>query len=468
MFELSRLKKLALGVVGAVLSVVMSASADITVNGERIGDSHTGGTGWTFDEFAYPKTLSLTGAGPFTLSGSDDHEIHIAVEADCAVTASNLSVAVSGKSGCAAFAISSDGFGHGNHSVALTLVGTNRFCSGNNAAGISVGSGHALTIDGTGYLEARGGERGAGIGASSDESVGTITISGGTVEAWGGSGGAGIGGSYERTSGMITTSAGTITISGGTVSAYGGEDAAGIGNGRGLMTRQEGNIVISGGRIYAQGGGNAAAIGGGQNRLIQSVTISGGTVIPVAGANASCAVGCAEGGSSSTDSGTVAFTGGSVMAAADDVEPAPTNAAGVVVHPVTVTGLEPGSAVKTKELTLAEYGMNDVYADSTGSVRFWFPNGIHSFNIGPLHYEVSVSNDEVNVSSEPIPVTIDTVVTLDETSAGLTLAHGTVYVVSTNLTLSGDNGQSALKVAEDATAAIVQVFSLSALSGANR
>ena len=138
MFEVSSLKKLALGVVGAVLSVVMSASADITVNGERIGDSHTGGTGWTFDEFAYPKTLSLTGAGPFTLSGSDDHEIHIAVEADCAVTASNLSVAVSGRSGCAAFAISSDGFGHGNHSVALTLVGTNRFCSGDNAAGISV------------------------------------------------------------------------------------------------------------------------------------------------------------------------------------------------------------------------------------------------------------------------------------------------------------------------------------------
>ena len=44
--------------------------------------------------------------------------------------------------------------------------------------------------------------------------------------------------------------------------------------------------------------------------------------------------------------------------------------------------------------------------------------------------------------------------TLDSSSGGKTLRNGTVYTVPANLTLTGNSGKSALKVAEDSTAVI--------------
>lgn len=102
--------------------------------------------------------------------------------------------------------------------------------------GIQVSESNSLTIygqsKGTGSLEATGGASSAGIGGSSGNDVGTITINGGTINATGGDFAAGIG---TGNSG----NGGTITINGGNITATGGNSAAGIG---GKGTTLTGNI----------------------------------------------------------------------------------------------------------------------------------------------------------------------------------------------------------------------------------
>jgi hypothetical protein len=89
-----------------------------------------------------------------------------------------------------------------------------------------------VTINGSGSLDAVGGDGSAGIGGSWNQDNGTVIIEGGTVNAEGGfdatgiGGGAGIGGGGNG-------SCGTIRISGGTVNATAGWHGAGIGGGAG-------------------------------------------------------------------------------------------------------------------------------------------------------------------------------------------------------------------------------------------
>ena len=143
-------------------------------------------------------------------------------------------------------------------------------------AGISVAAGHTLTLRGPGTLNAIGGSRSAGIGASySNESTGcgNIVIESGTINATGGSEyGAGIGNT-------LTQKCGDITITGGTVNATGSsEGAPGIGAGQaaGPQGPYCGKIIISGGTITATGGDYAAGIGNGNETEISAITITTG------------------------------------------------------------------------------------------------------------------------------------------------------------------------------------------------
>lgn len=141
--------------------------------------------------------------------------------------------------------------------VDLYIEGSSVLQSGENCAGIQKEDDGQLTIDGSGSLEATGGQSGAGIGGAFHKSGNNITINGGKIIAQSTTGygwGAGIGGGNEG-------NGNNITINGGDVTAIGGSEAAGIGGG--IHASAE-NITINGGTVTAKAGGGAAAIGGGR------------------------------------------------------------------------------------------------------------------------------------------------------------------------------------------------------------
>ena len=133
--------------------------------------------------------------------------------------------------------------------------------------GIDVAEGNALTIEGSGALNATAEMHHAAIGGG-DSDGGTIHIHGGTITATGGRDGAGIGSGYSR-------ACGDIAISGGTVVARGGDWGAGIGSGD---WGTGGTIAISGGTVVASGGKWGAGIGGGSAGECGTINISGGQV----------------------------------------------------------------------------------------------------------------------------------------------------------------------------------------------
>jgi hypothetical protein len=117
----------------------------------------------------------------------------------------------------------------------------------------------------SGYLYAKAGAVGAGIGAGYGSAGGSISILGGNIEAIGGSGGgAGIGAG----GGINSYVTGDITISGGGVTATGGSlGGAGIGGGYGGNSSVRGDITINGGDVIAAGSSSGGAgIGGGKRR----------------------------------------------------------------------------------------------------------------------------------------------------------------------------------------------------------
>ena len=159
--------------------------------------------------------------------------------------------------------------------VDLYIEGSSVLQSGENCAGIQKEDDGQLTIDGSGSLEATGGESGAGIGGASGKPGNNNTINGGTITASGKAGngwGAGIGGGKGQ-------GGSNITIRGGNVKAIPGAEAAGIGGGfKGNGT----DISIEGGTVYAEsGGGNGgtAAIGGGRaGGNGENIQITGGDI----------------------------------------------------------------------------------------------------------------------------------------------------------------------------------------------
>ncbi len=143
------------------------------------------------------------------------------------------------------------------------------------------GSGTMLAIQGSGSVNATGGESSAGIGSRGSSShwdydgCGNITISSGSVTANGGKDGAGIGSGRSGT-------CGDITISGGIVTAIGKNGGAGIGGG---TQGKFGDINITSGAIYVKaamgyaGDSNMAPIGKGESAPegCGTVTIDGTT-----------------------------------------------------------------------------------------------------------------------------------------------------------------------------------------------
>ena len=159
--------------------------------------------------------------------------------------------------------------------VDLYIEGSSVLQSGENCAGIQKEDDGQLTIDGSGSLEATGGQSGAGIGGASGKPGNNITINGGTITASGKAGngwGAGIGGGKGQ-------GGSNITIRGGNVKAIPGAEAAGIGGGfKGNGT----DISIEGGTVYAESGGGSggtAAIGGGRvEGNGKNIQITGGDI----------------------------------------------------------------------------------------------------------------------------------------------------------------------------------------------
>ena len=188
----------------------------------------------------------------------------------------------------------------GDAIIVLAEGTTNSVKGGMNNPGIYVPQGHTLTLQGSGTLNATGGNSSAGIGSGRSSSCGNITISGGNVTAIGGQYAAGIGSGRS-------SSCGTVTISDGTVTATGSQYAAGIGSG--YYYSSCGNITINGGIVNATGGELAAGIGSGRASSCGNITISGGTITATGGYRGA---GIGSGWPSSCDN--IAISGGTVTA----------------------------------------------------------------------------------------------------------------------------------------------------------
>ena len=160
------------------------------------------------------------------------------------VTLSNVNINASG----AAVSVS------GN--VELYITGTNILRSGWERAGLEKADDDGtLTIDGTGTLNAYGGDCAAGIGSSVNNNVRNIVINGGTITAeCTGDDGAGIGGGQHGV-------AKNIRINGGVVTATGGECGFGIGSGYNDDSLLPTTITITGGTVKAIAKNPGGAIG---------------------------------------------------------------------------------------------------------------------------------------------------------------------------------------------------------------
>ena len=164
-------------------------------------------------------------------------------------------------------------------SATLILTGDNELTGGgSDYPAIFVPQGSTLTIAGTGTLHAKVKGVAAAIGSGNGTSYknsGNIVIKSGYINAYGSGKSAGIGSSQTGT-------CGDITIEGGEVSAWSGEDAAGIGSG---YYGKCGNITIGNALVKSYGGSNGSGIGGGRYGSCKTITINGGTVRAYGGRN---------------------------------------------------------------------------------------------------------------------------------------------------------------------------------------
>ncbi|MDR1601785.1 MAG: hypothetical protein LBS42_05090, partial [Tannerella sp.] len=391
------------------------------------------GNGYTWSS----PTLTITANGTYIINGSGIATANrIMVNSNLTnvnIILNNVNINVSG---CA--------FDMSGAKVNLILSGTNTLKSG-SGAGLRVPFGAELVInketdDVTDKLTATGGGGGAGIGCSSGDNGGKITIKGGTVTAKGGSNGAGIGsGEYAGAPG---SNSGIIIIDGGIITATGGSYSAGIGGGRNGLTvniaingghvtatsayggagigggdigaisdlddNSAINIKITGGTVTANGGGYGAGIGGGLEGSGGNITISGGSVnatggssgagiggggyyqtsiggsggnITISGGTVTATAGnngaAIGGGSNNIDNGTVKITGGSVKMNNHD-GPQPQNGANVSVYLNTLT-IAPaiGDEVAVTASNIpGGYGLTDVKTRDGSKVYFYLPETI--------------------------------------------------------------------------------------------
>jgi hypothetical protein len=299
------------------VKVVFSPTINLTGN---MGQNETYGQGWKYADDVY---TILDGADVSVRGITTSRRIEAAADAAAKVTLNNAHI--SGITTGSAFTLNTGA------NVTMTLAGSSDLkTSKDGAAGIQT-TGATLTIEGTGSLEAVGGSEnfsGAGIGGSTGEAGGNITITGSAVvTAQGGnsnnSGGAGIGG----------VGGGNITITGNAVvtargmGGYGGPGIGGV----------EVNIIISGDAVVtAQGGGNSnggAGIGGGYGGAGGEITITGNALVTaqgggLGGSGSSSYGGAGIGGggnapgTSTGDAGIITISGNAVVIAKGGIEAA--------------------------------------------------------------------------------------------------------------------------------------------------
>ena len=162
----------------------------------------------------------------------------------------------------------------GSGNTTIKLDGDNHLTGGNGIYSNSIGS---LTISGGTVTATGGGSTGSnGLGGRGIYSNGSVTISGGTVKAAGGDGSDGGSG--------ISSSSG-VTVSDGTVTANGGNSTGSYGYG-GDGIRSGGGVTISGNTVNAAGG-NGGNVGGYGICSFDRVAISGGTVEAAGGSSGS-------------------------------------------------------------------------------------------------------------------------------------------------------------------------------------
>ena len=277
--------------------------------------------------------------------------------------------------------------------------------------GITVAEGDALTIGGSGTLnaDASGFPNGAGIGGEQNVYgivCGTIIINGGTITATGGSYGAGIGGGRYSLSGDITINGGHVTATGGTCGAgIGGGGNDNWGGNYGSVT----TITINGGTVTATGDSTAADIGGGGGTTYES-TIKGGSAgtIRINGGQVTANVnGIGPGLYSDSGSITLGWTNGS-----DFIQAA--------VYRCPVSFAE-GKQFRT------ENGTEPVGTDGIGGQRI-VPY------IAPVLYDVTVSEgiEHGTVTAEPVRTEAGKTITL-------TIVPAADYELD-NLTVTGPDG----------------------------
>ena len=175
------------------------------------------------------------------------------------------------------------------------------------------------------------------------------------------------------------------------ISTYAG---AGIGGGD---AGAGGSVTISGGKVIAIGSDGGAGIGGGNGRAGGTVNISGGTVA-ASGSYGGADIGP---GDNHTDSGPNTFTGGSIYLARDNIAPDPSNIT-ERVWCVTVPGLTPYAVVVVTGLGTA-YGVNDLFADNSGKLYLWLPNGNYDFTVGETEYTANVADADTTAIQKSPP-----------------------------------------------------------------
>ncbi len=281
----------------ATIHLVLRGPSDLTVTGGTIG------TDYSFEN----NIIEILTDTPLTISGATTAErIEIADGVNANITLAGLNIDVSAIENTAAIKIADNSTGNVTITLAddtVNVLKSGRYCAGlqKNGDYISEDKGKLIIqgeTNGTGSLEAIGGEYGAGILGSDIFKASNIEIRGGNIVAKGGNAAAGIGGGYSG-------GCSNITISGGNVIATGGDNGAGIGGG---CYDGCSNITISGGNVIATGGNNSAGIGGGLRGSCSNITISGGTVTATGGGLGAGIGGCHD------DCSNVIISGGSVKA----------------------------------------------------------------------------------------------------------------------------------------------------------
>ena len=430
---------------GSYASEVMPDAYGIEVDGTDIVECT--GNGWNYN----PVTKALDISGNCTVSGTNTESAAKMTIADgLSVVVSNLCMNLWG---AAPVNISGE--------VTMILAGTNTLTATSTGSGISVTTGNTLNISGDGALYATGASECAAIGSDNESNAGTVKILGGYVNVHGGNTAAGIGSGKGH-------DGGTVEISGGTVVARGSGTGPGIGAGRdgeGVRVKITGGIVDVTAGSDANGIGGAVTSGGKSSSRNSRVEISGGTVKVRRGEYSTTnAI-----GSQYADSDDIAFSGGSIDVFSSQIKTPVTNSLGQAVYKVTVSGLDPNAVVAISGLS--GYGVDDVYANESGKIYLWLPNGTHEFGANGVQYNARVSGDDVT-AYEDVETGVfagSDQVGVAASGAGWYYDYANQYLVLTgDVVLSGTNTAGEVKIS---TAANVKIspsrLVLDAGSGAN-